>query len=71
MGRFVPHSTVGMLQAWFYFREFSKRDNWAIKGTVSFVLICDSVQMALLAAAVYVYAVTWHDDPMAMLKMEK
>ncbi|KIY67970.1 hypothetical protein CYLTODRAFT_454018 [Cylindrobasidium torrendii FP15055 ss-10] len=54
---------VGCLQAWLYFRKFSKRDNWWIKGCVIFVTVCDTVQMALISAAVYIYLVTNNGQP--------
>ncbi|KAF9012111.1 hypothetical protein BDZ89DRAFT_1077485 [Hymenopellis radicata] len=61
---------VGCLQAWYYYQRHSKNDYLAIRLLVAFVLICDTVQQALLCVAVYEYAVTNHNDPLAMTRME-
>ncbi|KIY61913.1 hypothetical protein CYLTODRAFT_447483 [Cylindrobasidium torrendii FP15055 ss-10] len=60
---------AGCIQAWYYYQKHSRGDYLAIKLLVAFVLICDTVQQALICEAVYTYAVTLHDDPLAMTKM--
>ncbi|KIY72509.1 hypothetical protein CYLTODRAFT_417897 [Cylindrobasidium torrendii FP15055 ss-10] len=62
---------AGLLQAWFYFRKFSGRDNAWIKGCVTGVLVCDTVQMILLSKTVYVYLVTNHGNDLALGMVEK
>ncbi|KAJ3977038.1 hypothetical protein EV361DRAFT_880735 [Lentinula raphanica] len=36
------------MQAWFYYRKYSKRDNWAIQALVAAVIICDTCQIGFL-----------------------
>lgn len=47
-----------MLQGWFYFRKYNKTDHWGLRALVGFVLLCDTVQEALICMAVYRYTVT-------------
>ncbi|KAJ6530988.1 hypothetical protein DFH09DRAFT_141047 [Mycena vulgaris] len=57
---------AGCLQAWFYFRTYSKRDSWWTKSLVTFVIVCDSSQMAVLTACAYSYLVTNIGNPAAL-----
>ncbi|KAF8900221.1 hypothetical protein CPB85DRAFT_1475922 [Mucidula mucida] len=62
---------AGCLQGWFYYRKYSGRDPWYLKGLVGFVLFCDVVQMALLTVTVYKYAVTHHGDNASLNVLEE
>jgi len=57
---------AGCMQAWFYYRKYRRRDDWKLKALVFSVLILDTCQVAILAACVYNYAVTNHDNPTVM-----
>ncbi|KAF7340548.1 hypothetical protein MSAN_02126300 [Mycena sanguinolenta] len=62
---------VGIIQSWIYFQEKRKEDHWFLVLFVACVNVMDIVQQSLICHAVYRYAVTGHDDPTAMLKMQK
>ncbi|KAJ7482997.1 hypothetical protein B0H11DRAFT_2021751 [Mycena galericulata] len=49
---------AGCLQAWFYFRTYIKRDSLWIKFLVTFVIVCDTCQQAILTACAYSYLIT-------------
>ncbi|KAF5358662.1 hypothetical protein D9758_007689 [Tetrapyrgos nigripes] len=61
---------VGVIQAWFYYRNYNNKDRWYVRTLVGVVLFCDTAQMAMLSAAVYDYSVTKHDDPLALTKLD-
>ncbi|KAJ3838648.1 hypothetical protein F5878DRAFT_619006 [Lentinula raphanica] len=75
---FLSHAVVlccilygaGCMQAWFYYRKYSKRDNWAIQALVAAVIICDTCQIGFLYAAVYNYTVTNQGNPLALAKID-
>ncbi|KAJ7022570.1 hypothetical protein C8F04DRAFT_1137731 [Mycena alexandri] len=49
---------AGCLQAWFYFRTYLRRDSVRIKSLVTFVIVCDTCQQAILTACAYSYLIT-------------
>ncbi|ESK87442.1 hypothetical protein Moror_11617 [Moniliophthora roreri MCA 2997] len=62
---------AGMLQGWIYFRKYNRGDHWSVRLLIAFILVCDTIQEAMICEAVYKYAVTMHDDPLAMTRMVK
>ncbi|KAK7023505.1 hypothetical protein VNI00_010641 [Paramarasmius palmivorus] len=62
---------AGMLQGWIYFRKYNSSDHWSVRLLIGFILVCDTIQEAMICEAVYKYAVTMHDDPLAMTRMVK
>ncbi|KAJ3732399.1 hypothetical protein DFJ43DRAFT_1073724 [Lentinula guzmanii] len=76
---FLSHAVVlccilygaGCMQAWFYYRKYSRRDSWAIQVLVAAVVICDTCQIGFLYAAVYNYTVTNQGNPLALAKIDK
>ncbi|KAK1224277.1 hypothetical protein PQX77_012816 [Marasmius sp. AFHP31] len=62
---------AGSLQGWMYFRKYSKRDPIGTRLLIAFIMVADTVQEAMICEAVYQYAVTMHDDPLAMTHMVK
>ncbi|KAJ3740638.1 hypothetical protein DFH05DRAFT_435279 [Lentinula detonsa] len=76
---FLSHAVVlccilygaGCMQAWFYYRKYSRRDSWPIQVLVAAVIICDTCQIGFLYAAVYNYTVTNQGNPLALAKIDK
>ncbi|KIY65517.1 hypothetical protein CYLTODRAFT_492264 [Cylindrobasidium torrendii FP15055 ss-10] len=62
---------VGCMQAWNYYRKFAHRDTWQIKAAVTLVILCDTIQMALLSESLYSYLVTHHGDDAYFAYVEK
>ncbi|EEB87756.1 hypothetical protein MPER_14767, partial [Moniliophthora perniciosa FA553] len=60
-----------MLQGWIYFRKYNYGDHWSVRLLIAFILVCDTIQEAMICEAVYKYAVTMHGDPNAMTHMVK
>ncbi|KAJ7160382.1 hypothetical protein C8R46DRAFT_1286143 [Mycena filopes] len=54
---------AGCLQAWFYFRTYLKRDSCWVKFLVTFVVVCDTCQQAILTASTYSYLITNFANP--------
>ncbi|KAJ6541416.1 hypothetical protein B0H19DRAFT_1173140 [Mycena capillaripes] len=54
---------VGCLQGWLYFRNHCHRDSWRLKCLVTFVLVCDTAQQAVLTVCVYTYIITNFGNP--------
>ncbi|GAV99376.1 hypothetical protein LENED_000830 [Lentinula edodes] len=75
---FLSHAVVlccilygaGCMQAWFYYRKYSKRDSWTVQTLVAAVIICDTCQIGFLYAAVYNYTVTNQGNPLALAKLD-
>ncbi|KAJ3882064.1 hypothetical protein F5051DRAFT_62585 [Lentinula edodes] len=75
---FLSHAVVlccilygaGCMQAWFYYRKYSKRDSWTVQTLVAAVVICDTCQIGFLYAAVYNYTVTNQGNPLALAKLD-
>ncbi|KAJ3934026.1 MAG: hypothetical protein NXY57DRAFT_1037151 [Lentinula lateritia] len=61
---------AGCMQAWFYYRKYSKRDSWTVQTLVAAVIICDTCQIGFLYAAVYNYTVTNQGNPLALTKLD-
>ncbi|KAF7308774.1 hypothetical protein MKEN_01076600 [Mycena kentingensis (nom. inval.)] len=57
---------TGILQFWMYIRKYHKKDSILLQALVVSVLICDTIQQALLCHAVYEYLVTSIGDPLIL-----
>ncbi|KAJ7091386.1 hypothetical protein B0H15DRAFT_835807 [Mycena belliarum] len=49
---------AGLLQFWMYIRKYHSKDPLIVKGLVVAVIVCDTIQQAMLCHAVYTYLVT-------------
>ncbi|KAF7309782.1 hypothetical protein MIND_00350100 [Mycena indigotica] len=54
---------TGMLQFWMYIRKYHSRDSFSLQAVVVAVIICDTVQEALICHGVYKYLVTSIANP--------
>ncbi|KIY63683.1 hypothetical protein CYLTODRAFT_129969 [Cylindrobasidium torrendii FP15055 ss-10] len=62
---------VGCSQGWSYYRNYWHRDSWPIRTAVTLVLLCDTIQMALLSESLYLYVITHHGDSAYLARLEK
>ncbi|KIY71215.1 hypothetical protein CYLTODRAFT_419066 [Cylindrobasidium torrendii FP15055 ss-10] len=62
---------AGVLQAWLYFRKFSKRDSIWVKGCVGAVLVFDTIQVVMITVSVYKYVITNHGNSAHLAVLEK
>ncbi|KAL0575445.1 hypothetical protein V5O48_006536 [Marasmius crinis-equi] len=62
---------AGTLQGWMYFRKYNKTDPLTTRLLIAFIMLADTIQEAMICEAVYKYAVTMHNDPLAMTHMVK
>ncbi|KAJ7034864.1 hypothetical protein C8F04DRAFT_1100354 [Mycena alexandri] len=62
---------VGILQFWMYIRKYHSKDPIVLKCLVITVMVCDTVQQALLCHAVYKYLVSSISDPAIRLSVVK
>ncbi|KAI3616876.1 hypothetical protein WG66_004209 [Moniliophthora roreri] len=71
-------NTLGLLfnvaiitAAWYAARMDLLPEIQSWRPLIAFILVCDTIQEAMICEAVYKYAVTMHDDPLAMTRMVK
>ncbi|KAK7012210.1 hypothetical protein R3P38DRAFT_3402653 [Favolaschia claudopus] len=62
---------AGILQFWMYVRKYHSKDPLLLRSLVFAVLVCDTVQQALLCHSVYKYLVTSIGDPGILIIVEQ